>query len=177
MQAYRPDRLVGALNTLVSVAYFGLWVVAAIILIAMPAVKEFAGDDPDWTLGMGKRVAVHSEATMLTSRGPARVDVRVHGDLELPIAMLPWSIVAMRWAHAAVGFALMLMFLHHLRFCQSTVSTYIIVNTGRKARRRRGGFWCGRLPESLRSGRRNGLRFGRNEPARTGVGLDRKSVV
>lgn len=115
MQAYRPDRLVGALNTLVTVAYFGLWVVAAIILIAMPAVKEFAGDDPDWTLGMGKRVAVHSEATMLTSRGPARVDVRVNGDLELPIAMLPWSIVAMRWAHAAVGFALMLMFLHHLR--------------------------------------------------------------
>lgn len=115
MKAYRPDRVVRVLNTLVSVAYFGLWVVAPIVLIGAPAAKLVAGHEPDWILGMGKRVAVHSEAIMLTSRGPARVDVVVRGDLELPIAMLPWSVLAMRWTHAAVGFALMLMFLHHLR--------------------------------------------------------------
>jgi hypothetical protein len=117
MQAYRPDRVVRVLTTLASGAHFGLWAGAVPVLIAAPALRLFAGDDPDgvWSLRVPATV-LDSEATVLTRWGPARLLVEdVRGDLRMPIGMLPWWIFAVLWAHAAVAGALILAFLHQLR--------------------------------------------------------------
>jgi hypothetical protein len=117
MQAYRADRAVRMLTAIVSIAWFGLWVGAAVVLLGIPAVKLFAGEDPDWTWGLPVPAAVADpEATVLTRWGPARLRVEdVRGSLRLPIAMLPWWFVAVLWTYALAAFALMVTALHHLR--------------------------------------------------------------
>lgn len=117
MQAYRPDRVVRALTALVSVAYFGLSAAAAIALVGGPVVKLFAGGHPEWVWRLKvPATALDAEATVRTSWGIARLVVGdVRGDLLLPIATLPWQLVALLWTHLAVVSALMLLSLHHLR--------------------------------------------------------------
>ena len=118
MQAYRPDRVVRALNTVVSIAYFGLWAVTVVVLIAAPAAKLMAGGQPEkwvWALKVPATL-LDSEAAVHTSWGPARLVLEdVRGILRLPIATLPWWLVAVLWSHVAVALALMLLSLHHLR--------------------------------------------------------------
>ena len=117
MEAYRPDRVVRVLTALVSIAYFGLGILGALVLIAAPLVKLLTDGDPDWIWGLRVPASVpEAEATVLTTWGPARLEVEdVRGVLRLPLSMLPWWLVAVLWAHAAVVFALILLFLHHLR--------------------------------------------------------------
>ena len=117
MQAYRADRVPRMLTAIVSIAYVGIWVGAAVVLVGVPAVKLFAPDDPDWTWGLPVPATVADrEATVVTRWGPARLRVEdVRGSVRLPIAMLPWWFVAVLWTHALVAFALMLPTLHHLR--------------------------------------------------------------
>jgi hypothetical protein len=88
-----------------------------VVLLGIPAVKLFAGEDPDWTWGLPVPAAVADpEATVLTRWGPARLRVEdVRGSLRLPIAMLPWWFVAVLWTYAVAAFALMVTALHHLR--------------------------------------------------------------
>lgn len=116
MEARRPDRVVGLLTSLVSVSYFGLWVVGVVILVAAPVLKG-VGDGTEWTWGLlVPATVVDEEATVLTTWGPARLEVEdVRGKLRLPLAMLPWWLFALLWTHAALAGALMLAFLHHLR--------------------------------------------------------------
>ena len=118
MQAYHPDRVVRVLNTLVSIAYFGLLAVAVVLLIAAPVAKLAAGGQPDnWTWGLEvPATLLDSESSVHTSWGPARLVVEdVRGILRLPIATLPWWLVAVLWSHVAVVLGLMLLSLHHLR--------------------------------------------------------------
>lgn len=122
MQAYRPDRVVRVLTTVVSIAYFAIWGGALLVLTLVPAMKLFAGNDRDWVLGLGTiqvelpATAGDSLATVPTTWGPARLEVdEVRADLKMPIVVLPWSVVAVVWLEVAVGSALMLLFLHHLR--------------------------------------------------------------
>jgi hypothetical protein len=118
MREYRPDRVVRVLNVLVSVAYFGLWAGAVLVLVAGLAARGLAGGNPDnwiWALEVPATL-LHSGATVDTSWGPARLEVGdVRAIVQLPIATLPWWLVGVLWTHAAVAFALMLLFLHHLR--------------------------------------------------------------
>lgn len=116
MSAYRPDRVVRVLNTLVSTVYFGLWVVTVVVLIAAPAAKLLAsGRNWVWALEVPATL-LDSGATVHTSWGPARLVVQdVRGILQLPIATLPWWLVAVLWTRVAVVLALMLLSLHHLR--------------------------------------------------------------
>lgn len=116
MQAYRPDRVVRVLTTLVSTAYFALWIVTSALLVAAPAAKLLAGGR-NWTWELEVPATVRdSEATVSTSWGPARLAVEnVRGSLRLPIATLPWGLVAVLWAHVAVLLGLTLVSLHHLR--------------------------------------------------------------
>lgn len=118
MQGYRPDRVVRVLTTLVSIAYYGLLVITGLLLIGMPALKVLAADNPDWTIGLPVPVAEldSTNATVLTRWGEAQITVEdVRGSLKLPISMLPWWFFAVLWTDIAAGFALMLLFLHHLR--------------------------------------------------------------
>lgn len=121
MPAYRPDRAVRVLTTIVSIAYFWLWAGIVLVLVATPALKFFASDHPEWEWGLQVPATLSaSDATVLTRWGTGRLEVEdVRGTLRLPIAMLPWWLFATLWTHTAVMGALMLLFLHHLRrICQ-----------------------------------------------------------
>ena len=122
MEAYRPDRVVRVLTTTVSIAYFVMGGLALLVLTCVPAMKLFGGDNRDWVLGLGTieielpAGAIDTVATVPSTLGPASLEVdEVRADLKMPIVLLPWSIVALIWIELAVGSALMLLFLHHLR--------------------------------------------------------------
>jgi hypothetical protein len=117
MQAYHPDRVVRVLTTLVSVAYVALSGAAILVLIAAPALKLFAAAGPEWVWGLQVPATLSdSEAIVPTSWGSARLEVEdVRANLRLPIGTLPWWLFALLWAHAAVAFGLILLFLHQLR--------------------------------------------------------------
>ena len=117
MVGYRTDRVVRLLTALVSFAYFALLTLAVVVLMATPALKVFAPEDPDWTWGLPVPVAVSgAETRVATQWGDAALEVEdVRGSLRLPIGMLPWWLFAILWMHLATAAALMLLFLHHLR--------------------------------------------------------------
>lgn len=117
MQAHRSDRVVRMLTTLVSIAYFVMWIGAAVSLIAAPAVKLLAAGNPDWVWGLKVPVStLNRAATVHTSWGAAQLIIRdARADLRVPIATLPWWLIAVLWTHAAAAFALVLLALHQLR--------------------------------------------------------------
>ncbi|MEX2284420.1 MAG: hypothetical protein WEE89_18165, partial [Gemmatimonadota bacterium] len=117
MQAYRPDRVVRALTTIVTIAYFGLWVGAVLALTIPPAVKLFPGDASDRAIGLPVPATLKDFAVSVQTRwGPAQLAVTdVRADLELPGGMLPWWLIAVVWAHVALSAALMLLSAHQLR--------------------------------------------------------------
>ena len=122
MQAYRPDRVVRVLTKVVSFAYFVIGGFAVLALTMLPAMKLFAGDNRDWMLGLGTievelpALGMDSVATVPTTWGPAHLEVEeVRANLKMPIVLLPWSVVGAVLIELAVGAALLLLFLHHLR--------------------------------------------------------------
>src|SRR5918993_850432 len=117
MRHLRSDRVVKLLTGIASAAYFAMWIGAALVLVALPAIKVFGGGSPKFHYGLELPVAVSNlEATVQTAWGPAPVRLDdARAQLQLPIPMLPWSLVAVLWAYAAAAAALMLMFLQNLR--------------------------------------------------------------
>lgn len=117
MGAHRPDRLVGALSGIVSIAYFGLLILALVLLFGLPAAKVLAGEDTEWVIGLPVPVAsIASDVVVLTRWGDARLEVEnMRGSLRLPIRMLPWALFAVLWIYVASAATLMLGFLHHFR--------------------------------------------------------------
>lgn len=117
MRAYRPDRVVRMLTGLVSIAYFGLLILAVVVLIGLPIVKLAAGDGPDWEIGLTVPVvSLDGDATVRTGWGNARLQVEdMRGSFRLPIGILPWWLFAVVWTYVAAAMALTLVFLHHLR--------------------------------------------------------------
>ncbi len=117
MKVSHPARVVRAFTALATFAYFFMWFGGALVLIALPVAKVFAGNGPDFFYSLELPVTAPTlQTTVQTSWGPAPLmldDVR--GKLKLPISALPWSFLALLWSYAAVVFALMLLFLHNLR--------------------------------------------------------------
>jgi hypothetical protein len=115
MHALRPDRVVRTLTALVSVAYFGMWVGGALVLTALPAAKVFGGTNFHYGLELPV-AAPNLETRVQTAWGPAPLKLAdARGKLELPIPMLPWSLVAVLWSYTAAAAALLLWFLQNLR--------------------------------------------------------------
>src|SRR5262245_52353550 len=116
MQASRPDRVIRILSAIASVAYFTMWACAALVLIALPAIKMF-GTDGNFFYNLELPVtAPNLGASVQTVWGPAPLTLdKVRAQLQLPIPMLPWSLVAVLWSYAAIGAALLLLFLKNLR--------------------------------------------------------------
>lgn len=115
MQTSRSDRVVRTLTALASVAYYGMWVGAGLVLIGLPLLRASAGDGFYYGLELPV-TAPDLRATVQTIWGPAPLmldDVR--GNLRLPIATMPWSLLTLLWGYAAAAGALMLIFLHNLR--------------------------------------------------------------
>ena len=117
MQPHRPDRIVKALTGIVSSAFFFLLAMFVLLLAGSLAVRLFGGADPNWTWSIRlPATEAHSPTSVLTSWGPARLEVQdVQTTLRLPLGTLPWGVVAMLWAHVAVFGTLMLLALHNLR--------------------------------------------------------------
>jgi Protein of unknown function (DUF2975) len=117
MQALRPDRVVRGLTALVSAAYLGTWIVGILVLTALPAAKLFGGAASNLVYGLELPVAAPDvETRVQTAWGPAPLKLAAaRGKLELPIPMLPWSLVAVLWSYTAVAVALLLLFLRNLR--------------------------------------------------------------
>ena len=117
MKIARPDRVVRTLTALASFAYFVMWVGAALVLIALPMIKMFGGTGGSFYYGLELPVTAPTLQTMVqTVWGPAPLMLdEVRGELKLPISTMPWSFLALLWCYAAVGGALMLLFLHNLR--------------------------------------------------------------
>lgn len=117
MRISRPDRVERILTAFASLACFGMWAGAALVLIALPMLKAFGGAGSGFYYGLELPVTAPTVQTMVqTVWGPAPLmldDVR--GKLELPISTVPWSFLALLWSYAAVGGALMLLFLQNFR--------------------------------------------------------------
>jgi DUF2975 family protein len=113
----KPDRVVRVLTALASLAYFGLWIVGTLALVALPAIKAFGGSSSNFYYGLELPVAVqHLESRVQTTWGAAPLTLgEARGKLHLPIPMLPWPLVAVLWIYTAVAFALMLLLLQNLR--------------------------------------------------------------
>ena len=117
MPKSEPDRVVRLLTSLASLAYFAFCVLAALVLIALPAVKVLGGHSPKFHYGLELPVAMPNlAATVQTAWGPAPVKVdEARAVLQLPIPMLPWWLVAVLWLYVAAAAALILLTLHNLR--------------------------------------------------------------
>jgi Protein of unknown function (DUF2975) len=121
MTGKRPDRLVRGLTVVVTVAYYGFWIGALAILIAVPVAKAI-GADHEWTFDLPVPVNVReSGATVATSWGAAQIELDdVRADLQLPISMLPWWFLSILWLYVALQAGPLLLTLYHLRrMCQS----------------------------------------------------------
>jgi DUF2975 family protein len=116
MQAYRKSRVVRALTAMVSIAFFGLCAGGALVLIGAPVARLIAPDNREWEWGLPVPLTVRDSAAVSTSWGPAHLSLEdLRGSIKLPIAQLPWSVFVLLWAHTAMGGALLLLLLHHLR--------------------------------------------------------------
>jgi hypothetical protein len=111
------NRVTRALIALASLAYYGLLVGAALVLVGSLIVKLVAPENGNWTWGL--EVAAESAqapAAVATDWGGARLEVEdLRGSLRLPIGRLPWWLLAILWTHLAAAFLLMLLVVHHLR--------------------------------------------------------------
>jgi hypothetical protein len=117
MQPYRAARAVRILTTLATIAYFGLWAGATVALVATPVIKLLDADNSNWTFGLPVGAEMRDAgATVDTRWGDAQLQVGdVRGSLRLPISQLPWELFGVLWTYTAAAFALVLLFLHHLR--------------------------------------------------------------
>lgn len=117
MRISRPDRVVRTLTALASFAYFFMWAGVVLVLIALPMLKAFGGGGPGFYYGLELPVTAPTvQTTVQTVWGPAPLMLdEVRGKLKLPISTMPWSFLTLLWSYAAVGGALLLLFLHNLR--------------------------------------------------------------
>lgn len=114
----RPrDRVVRFMAAAVSIAYYGLWAIGLVVLVAGPAARLLARADSTWVWGVRVPATVlDSVATVRTRWGPAQLVLEeAHAELQLSIATLPWWLVGVLWMQVAVMLALTLTSLHQLR--------------------------------------------------------------
>ena len=112
-----PDPLAKFLTTATTFLFYSGLIGAALVLIAMPAMKFAGAENQEWYWGIPvsavasypeTRVATRWEGTVL------RVE-DVQGTLRLPLGPLPWTLFALLWLYQAVMAGLGLAFLHQLR--------------------------------------------------------------
>ena len=118
MWPYRPARALGVLTTLITIAHFVVWFGGTIVLLGAPAVKLLdSSQSAHWTFGLPVGVEVRNpEAVLGAGAGGRQIKItNVRGSLQLAIPAMSWELFAVVWAYLALTFALMVLFLHHLR--------------------------------------------------------------
>lgn len=116
MQTYHPDRVVRLLTALTTVAFYGVLILSAVLLIAAPAAKLFAGEQASFVWGVEVPADVQAEVAVSSPWGAGNLDIHeARGSVKFPIAILPWGVLALLMAFAAVEWGLLLLFLNHLR--------------------------------------------------------------
>src|SRR5687768_10292759 len=108
MDPYRSDRVVRALTALVTGAYYMVWLAVILVLVVTP-VMELNGESG--TLDVPVRVDT-PEATLVSDWDPQARGFELdhtHGELELPLDVVPFWLRLLSWvANAAMaGLALL----------------------------------------------------------------------
>ena len=116
MQTSRSDRVVRALTTITSLAYFGMWFLAIAVLVALP-VARLSGAGSSFHYSLELPVSAPNLGTAVnTIWGSAPLEIDgMRGRLQLPIATMPWALLFVLWLYAAAGGGLMLLVLRNLR--------------------------------------------------------------
>lgn len=118
MQPYRAARALRVLIILITLAYFVVWVTGTIVLLGGPAVKLLAApESADWKFALPIEVEMpDSQAALGTRWSAGQIEITdVRGSVRLPIPAMSWGLFGLLWTYLAMTFALMLLFLHHLR--------------------------------------------------------------
>jgi hypothetical protein len=141
MRTEQSRRVVRTLAALASFGYFVMWLGGALVLIALPLLRAFGGAGDGFHYSLELPVTAPNLQTMVqTVWGPAPLLIEdVRGKLELPIASLPWSVLALLWSYAAAVGALMLLALHNLRRFFQRVRDGAAFDAGNVVRLRRLG--------------------------------------
>ena len=113
---HRSNRVIRLLTMMVSIAYYGLWVGAVIVLVGAPITRMFASG-PDWELGLTVPARVQDlAAPVVANWGPAQLELGdVKANLRVPIVLMPWWLFMLLWLHVAVYFGLVLLSVFQLR--------------------------------------------------------------
>lgn len=120
MQAYRPDRVVRILTRVVSLAYYGAWMVAALFLVVGPALKKLTPDlvvDPVPRVGFPVTLP-ELGATVASQWDVAPLDFQlwwVEGFVSLPSSQLPAWVPITSYLGLALTMVLVLLFFHDMR--------------------------------------------------------------
>ncbi|MFC1639254.1 hypothetical protein ACFL3B_00660, partial [Gemmatimonadota bacterium] len=120
MHAQQEDRVVKILTRVVSIVYFGAWVVAALVLIVAPLFRLIAPNlaaDPTWRTGAPVTLPLTGDE-VVSQWGVGQLGIElwdVTADLTLPMRLMPAWFLVVTWMAVAVMFGLVLLFLHQLR--------------------------------------------------------------
>lgn len=146
MKTYRADWMVRLLTGVVSFAYYGTWVVAVLIVVVAPALKNLTPNlvvDPEFRVGFPVTLAKLGD-TAVTQWDVAPLDVQVWqvtGFLSLPNRQLPAWVPIVTYSGVAVAMMLALLFLHTLRALFRRLREGAPFDANNAARMRWVGMW------------------------------------
>ena len=116
---YRESREVRALNFIATAAYYVAWVVTAVLLMGIPAIRLLSDRVTDESFTIDVPVTITElDAGLVSSWLTEARDLPLndlHGDLEIPIVSAPVSFLVVTWLGLAVSCGLALLILHQIR--------------------------------------------------------------
>ncbi len=146
MKAPRADWVVRILTGVVSFAYYGAWVVAALFLVVGPALKKLAPGlafDPVYRVGFPVNLP-ELGATAASGWDVAPLEFQlwwVTGFLSLPTSQLPTWVPIVTYLGLVMIFVLVLLFFHDLRVLFRRVREGAPFDADNATRMRRLGLW------------------------------------
>src|SRR5688500_7676835 len=119
MMVYRESREVRALNFIATAAYYVAWVVTAVLLMGIPAIRLLSDrvTDESFTIHVPVTIPERDDGLVSSWLTEARnLPLNdLHGDLEIPIVSAPVSFLVVTWLGLAVSCGLALLILHQIR--------------------------------------------------------------
>ena len=117
MPGYRPDGMVRALSTLVTVLYFVTLVGTVAALLVVLLARLVVPEDPSVTLGLPVPVVAQGmEIPVATPWGGMRLSLTTGtAELMIPFGTLPWPTFLLFWMRTAILFVPGLLAFHQLR--------------------------------------------------------------
>ena len=119
MKGPRGNREMRALDRVLNIAYYIGWVVTAILLIGMPAVRLFSADlaDRSFTINVPTTVTkLDAPVGLDLNAAPGDYELKnVTADVAIPISAAPTSFLLVTWIAWALTCALTMLMLYNAR--------------------------------------------------------------